>query len=116
MESLVDKWIEYDDSIKELTKQLKEMKQSKEDLSQAIVNEMIRTKTDTVSISSGGRLVNKTVASKSSINQEYIEETLTEFFKLPHTHDAKKLACETTEELMNKREVVEKQMLRRVKN
>ena len=115
MNELVQQWCDYDTSAKELSKQLKEIKQSKDDLSNAIINEMKRTNTEFITLGSGGKLVYKVSVSRSGLNSENIEETLKDFFKLPHTHDSNVLATETTEAIMNGREASEKAILRRIK-
>ena len=115
MNELCQQWCDLDTSAKELTKQLKEIKQSKEDISSAIINEMKRTNTESIVLGSGGKLVYKVSTIRSGLNSESIEETLKDFFKLPHTHDINALATETTEAIMNGREASEKHILRRIK-
>jgi len=115
MDKLVQQWCDLDTSSKELSKQIKEIKQSKDDLSSAIINEMKRTNTESIALGTGGKLVYKVSTIRGGLNSEYIEETLKDFFKLPHTHDVNTLASETTDAIMNGRESSEKHILRRIK-
>lgn len=115
MNRLVEQWCDLETSAKDLIKQLKEIKQSKDDLSAAIINEMKRNNTESIPLASGGKLVCKVSVVKSGLNSDGIQETLKGFFKLPHTHEINALATETTEAIMNGRETTEKNVLRRIK-
>ena len=115
MNNLLKIWSECDTSLKELGKQMKDIKTKRDEVSELILSELKKTKKDSVDISATEQLVAKTNNVKSGLSAEYIEETLTEFYKLPHTNDPKALASECTQTLLDNREINEKVVLRKTK-
>ena len=114
---LVDKWIKIDENIKEINKSAKSLKEEKEQLSEQISNVMVTLNINTFNLSNGDRLILKKQSSLSSINKEYIHDTLSSFFKDVNNKklSSENLAQETTEILINSREATEKTVLKKVK-
>ena len=115
MNTLVKEWCELDSTIKMLSKQMKEAKQARDDISETLINEMKTNNIDSIDLRTGEQLVFKMANQKSGLSTEYIHDTLIDFFKLPHTKEPNALAAEATDAINNNREITEVPRLRKVK-
>ena len=103
----VVKWIKLDDKVKELTTQIRELREEKKQYEEYILTSMKSTNQDVLNMSSGGTLRASVSKTKGPLKQDYIRQVLTEF-----TKDQEK-ATIITESLMNNRPLTERSYLKR---
>ena len=117
LKTLVDRWMKIDDNLKELNKSVKTLKEEKQQLNEKISMVMKSLDINTCNLSNGDKLMLKVQSSMSSINKEYIHDTLSSFFKNINSKEltSENLAHETTEILVNSREANEKTVLKKIK-
>ena len=114
----VDEWIKLDNRQKELNNELKQLREQKTLMSELITKHMLSSGIDHFAINDGTVLTLKTRVQLESINKEYIQETLTDFFKnnKQRTDNANQLAEQTTDVIINNRNSEEKSSLSRSKS
>lgn len=111
---LVKNWTEFDDSIREQNKMVKNLREQKEALGEQIMELMKAKNVDSLD------LPNETVSLKtqiqySGINQDFLVKTLTEIFDKPYPKTPCDFAKHTTNELLENRNENEKSLLKRTK-
>jgi len=104
---IVVKWLKADDKIKELSKQVKELKEEKKQYEEYILGEMKSSNQEILNMSSGGSIRRSISKTKGSLKQEYIKQILTEYTK--DNNEANLI----TESLMNNRPITERTYLKR---
>lgn len=115
MESFKKAVLEYtqlDETNTALNAQLKDIQQKKRDLSEQILKHMNAHNVDSCNLPNGDTLVIKSRIQIGSLNKEYMQETLNEFFKNPIPKDSAKAAEQTTDAIMSNRESSTKQVLK----
>ena len=112
MEQLAQTYEELDESMKTLMKSVKETKEQRDQFGQKLQQEMMNKNISDIVLPSGNVLMLKTRVQLGAINKEYIQETLTDFFKQPLPKDNTELAQRTADALLNNREAAEKMSIK----
>ena len=103
-QSNVDEYAQVEQQLKDANAAMKALRDRKSTVGSAIMTHMLSESLETVPITGGGKLALKTTVQLGSMNKEYIQETLTDFFKQPQPNDITVLAEKTAEALMTNRE------------
>lgn len=114
-EDSVREYVKLENQLKEANQALKVLKDSKTTLGKGIIKHMIQNNIDSCRLPGGGSLALKTTVQLGSINKEYIQETLKEFYKQPQPSDAEALAERTADALMTNRETKDNHTLKLLK-
>lgn len=103
----VIKWMKIDDTIKQTTLRLRELKQEKKSLEEGILDIMKCSEEDVINISSGGTLRRSVSKMKGGLKHDYIQEVLAKYTNNPEE------ASIMTDMLMTNRPVKEREYLKR---
>ena len=117
MATEVEAWVKLDDRLKELSAEMKQIRDQKAQLSEIIMKDLLNTGQTCKVLNDGTYMSMKTRVQESSINKEYIHETLIDHFKnnKVKSSDPTKLAEDATEAILNNRSSEEKCSLVRTK-
>ena len=103
----IRKWIKFDEDIKTLQKNVRQLKQEKKQLTDALVDIMRDNEIGEINTSTG-KLIYTTRKTKKSISKKYLTSILGKFFE----EDAMK-AKELSQYILNNREEVVRENIRR---
>ena len=103
----IRKWIKFDEDIKNLQKDIRQLKQEKKQLTNALVDIMRDNEIGEINTSTG-KLIYTTRKTKKSISKKYLTSILSKFFE----EDATK-ATELSQYILNNREEVVRENIRR---
>lgn len=106
----VQKWIGYDDKIREIQTLIKNLKVQKKKEEENIIKIMNKYDVENTIKISDGKLIKNVSKTKGGLKPDIVESALTEFMKNPV--QAKKV----TEFIMDKRVVKEREYLKRTRN
>ena len=112
MENLAENYLKLTANLRDLNKQVKEIKEERDKLSDLITDHMKKNRIDSLVLPAGDMLLLKKHVQCGSINKEYIQETLSTFFKQPLPKDINALAEATAENILSNREKTEKEQLK----
>ena len=110
--SIANNYVQLTESLRDLNKQVKLIKDERDNVSELITQYMEKNKIDSFVLPTGDTLNLKKHVQCGSINKEYIQETLSAFFKQPLPKDVTALAEATAENIINNRENTEKNQLK----
>ena len=113
--NLIKDYIAMDEQQKELGKQMKQVKENKDQMTEVIKKHMIKNNIDMYNLPDERMLVLKNQLQLSAINKELIQDTLSEYFKQPQHKGAENAAEKATEFILSNRESKEKCVLRILK-
>lgn len=103
----VKQWIKIDDTIRETTLKIRDLKDQKKDLESKIVEHMKKSEQDVLNISSGGTLRVSLSRTKSGLKEDYIRDVLDRFTRDPDQ------TASIVSALMSDRPVTERTYLKR---
>jgi len=111
VEQYINQWVQIQDNLKNHATQIKELRQSKNTIEEAIVSIMEKQSLASLELPNGTSMVLKTTSQLCPLNKEYIEDTLTGFFQSGSPLDAS--SC--TNFIIDKRTSTEKTVLKLIK-
>tara|TARA_X000000368_G_scaffold389359_1_gene351657 strand:+ start:3064 stop:3414 length:351 start_codon:yes stop_codon:yes gene_type:complete len=103
----VKTWLDIDNQIRALQKEIRDRRKLKKDITQSLVGIMKTQDIDALNVPDGQLIYNKT-KSKSALSKKHLITSLAQYFK----HD-KRLADELTKFIMDSREEKEKENIKR---
>ena len=108
-------YCDIDDRVKQLNKELKEIKTKQKEISDSIMEYMTSNSLEVCNAGNYGVLTLRTTMAKAGINKENIKESLSQILKdkelMSKSHEM--LTEEASEYIMNNRETTERHVLKR---
>jgi hypothetical protein len=114
MQSLAKKFANVENQIKELNKNLKALRQDKEELSAQLMNSMLSENIESIQVDNN-IIVIKSTKQYGAINKEYLTQSLSHFCKSSVFKESNIFAEKATEHILTNRDVNEKQVVRLIK-
>lgn len=116
LSSNVIEWLKTSEKMKEINDLTKQLKETKNSLNDKIIELMIKHKVDSCKLPNGDNLVLKKQIQFAPLNKEYIQDSLKDMFSKPlPSKNPETIASSVTESLFNGRESTEKAVLRKIK-
>jgi hypothetical protein len=115
MEELAKTFTKLEIKLKEMNALMKTMREEKEATSEMLKTCMNRENIECIQID-GHNIVLKNLKQYGPLNQEYLENTLSEFCNKTIPQDSKVFAEKAAEHLISNRETTEKQVVRLLKS
>ena len=103
----VKTWLDIDNQIRTLQKEIRDRRKQKKELTQSLVGIMKTQDIDALNVPDGQLIYNKT-KSKSALSKKHLITSLAQYFK-----NDKRLADELTKFIMDSREEKEKENIKR---